>query len=128
MYPDDYLYTKQHEWLRVEDDEAVIGITHHAQDQLGDIVYVEFPDEGTILSAGDEFGTVGSVKAVAEIFMPITGEVVAVNEDLEDQPELVNESPHETGWLVRIKVTDPQDLEELMDVETYVKFTEEESK
>jgi len=128
MYPDDYLYTKQHEWLRVEDDEAVIGITHHAQDQLGDIVYVEFPDEGTILSAGDEFGTVESVKAVAEIFMPITGEVVAVNEDLEDQPELVNESPHETGWLVRIKVTDPQDLEELMDVETYVKFTEEESK
>lgn len=128
MYPEDYLYTKEHEWLKVEGDEAVVGISHHAQDQLGDIVYIEFPEEGTILSAGDEFGTVESVKAVAEVFMPVTGEIVAINSDLEDQPELVNQSPHDDGWLVRIKITDPGELDELMDVDAYIAFMEEESK
>lgn len=128
MYPEDYLYTKEHEWLKVEGDEGVVGISHHAQDQLGDIVYIEFPEEGTILSAGDEFGTVESVKAVAEVFMPVTGEIVAINSDLEDQPELVNQSPHDDGWLVRIKITDPGELDELMDVDAYIAFMEEESK
>ncbi|MCB1043368.1 MAG: glycine cleavage system protein GcvH [Acidobacteria bacterium] len=128
MYPSEYRYTKDHEWVKVEGDFAMIGITDHAQHQLGDIVFVELPEDGSTFSAGDEFGTVESVKAVAEVYMPITGEVTEINEDLEERPELVNERPHDDGWLIRVRITDPSELDELMDAEAYESFVEEESK
>ncbi len=128
MYPDSYLYTKEHEWVDVEDGVATVGITDYAQEQLGDIVYVELPEVGSELGAGDEFGSVESVKAVAEVFMPIAGEVVAVNEDLEDSPELVNKKAHDEGWVIKIKVADPSELDDLMDQEQYEEWVEQESK
>lgn len=128
MYPTNYYYTREHEWVDVEDGVATIGITHHAQDQLGDIVYVELPEAGTELSAGDEFGSVESVKAVAEVFSPVTGEVVEVCEALEENPEKVNSSPHEDGWLIKIRMTDSSELDGLMNQSEYEAFVEEESK
>jgi glycine cleavage system H protein len=111
MIPNDLLYTKTHEWVRFENGEAIVGITHFAQDQLGDLTYVELPDAGDTFSAGDEMGTVESVKAASEVYMPLEGEIVAVNEDLEDSPELVNQEPYDDGWLVRIKYKgEPENL------------------
>ena len=127
MYPSDYLYTKEHEWLKVDGDTATVGITAHAQNQLGEIVYVESPELNESYNAGDEFGSVESVKAVAELFLPVAGEVLEINETLEDSPELVNNNPHDAGWLVKIKVTQPDQLEELMNAEAYLKFVDEES-
>ena len=120
MYPTDCLYSKDHEWIRVEGDTCTLGITAFAQDELGEIVFVETPEAGTRFAAHDEIGTVESVKAVAEIYTPVGGEVVAVNEALADQPELVNEDPHGRGWMVRLRI-DPQspDLGELMDAAAY---------
>jgi glycine cleavage system H protein len=128
MYPNNYYYTREHEWVDVEEGVASIGITDHAQDQLGDIVYVELPEVGADLNAGDEFGSVESVKAVAEVFSPVTGEVTEINEELEDNPEKVNQSPHEDGWLIKIKLADTSELESLMNHEEYASFVEEESK
>ena len=109
--PENLLYSKSHEWTRVEGDEAVIGITDYAQDQLGDITFVEMPEVGDNLEAGDELGSVESVKAASELYMPVSGEIVAVNEALEDEPEMVNASPFENGWLIRIKLTsEPEGL------------------
>ena len=128
MYPSEYRYTKDHEWINIEGNFAIVGITDHAQNQLGDIVFVELPEGGSTFTLGDEFGTVESVKAVAEIFMPITGEIDSINEALEENPELVNERPHDDGWMVRIRYSDPSELDDLMDHEAYEAYVEEESK
>lgn len=109
--PENLLYSKSHEWTRVEGDEAVIGITDYAQDQLGDITFVEMPEVGDTLEAGDELGSVESVKAASELYMPVSGEIVAVNEALEDEPEMVNASPFENGWLIKVKLSsEPEGL------------------
>ena len=119
MYPEEYLYSTEHEWVRVEDDCCVLGITTYAQDELGEVVYVEMPEVGTIFEAHDEIGSIESVKAVAEIYTPVAGEIVEVNEALDDTPELLNEDPHEAAWLVKIRHTSPDDLSGLMDASAY---------
>ena len=121
-YPADYRYTKEHEWVKLEGDVALVGITHHAQDQLGDVVFVELPQADSKIQAGDSFGTVESVKAVSDIYAPISGQVVETNEDLEEAPEKLNESPHEGGWLVKVKVADANELESLMTAADYEKY------
>ena len=125
MYPEDYKYTTEHEWVRVEDDIAVIGVTDFAQKELGEVVFVELPQVGHVYDAGDEIGTIESVKAVAEVFTPLAGEVVEVNEALADDPELVNEDPHVDGWLIKIRYSESTDLESLMDAETYAEFVQQ---
>ncbi len=125
MYPDDYRYTTEHEWVRVEDDIAVLGVTDFAQKELGEVVFVELPQVGHVYDAGDEIGTIESVKAVAEIFTPIAGEIVEVNEALADDPELVNEDPHVDGWLVKIRYSASSDLDSLMDAEAYGEFVQQ---
>ena len=124
MYPSDYRYTHEHEWVRVEDDIAVLGVTDFAQKELGEVVFVELPEVGHVFDAGDEIGTIESVKAVAEIYTPLAGEVVEVNEALKDDPELVNEDPHVDGWLVKIKFSASSDFDELMDAEAYAEFAQ----
>ncbi len=123
MYPTDYLYSKEHEWISVDGDTCTLGVTDFAQDELGEIVFVELPDAGDSFEAHDEIGTVESVKAVAELYTPIGGEVVEVNEALEDAPETVNSDPHGDGWMIKIKI-DPEDesLGELMDASAYQEF------
>ena len=127
-YPDDRFYSKSHEWIRVEGDTATIGITDHAQKELGDVVFVELPDLGEIFDEGQEFGTIESVKAVSELFLPIAGEIVEVNKTLVDEPNAVNEDPHGDGWLVQVKVTSDGALDGLMNAAAYEKFVEEEAK
>lgn len=122
MYPTDYIYSKEHEWVAVEDDTCTIGITDFAQDELGEIVFVELPEVGDSFEAHEEIGTVESVKAVAEIYTPVGGEIVAVNEALMDEPELVNADPHSGGWMFRIRMTAPSELDGLMDAESYTDF------
>ena len=124
MYPENFFYTKDHEWIKVEGGEAVVGITDFAQKQLGDVVYVELPEVGAALNFHQSLGVVESVKAVSDIYSPITGEVVAVNEGLNDAPELVNEDPHAKGWIIRIKVAETSELEKLLSVDEYEKFLE----
>ena len=115
----DVKYFEDHEWAKLENDEAVIGISDYAQDQLGDIVFVELPQIGDTFEKGTEFGTVESVKAVSELYMPLGGEVVAVNETLEESPELVNTQPYTGGWMIRIKPSNLDEMEQLMDKEAY---------
>ena len=123
--PDELMYTRDHEWIRTEGDTAVVGITHYAQDQLGEVVFVELPDTGTGVEAGDELGTLESVKAVSEFLAPVTGEVVEVNERLEDEPNLVNGDPYGDGWLVKMKgSTDGADL---LDAAGYQELLDQES-
>jgi glycine cleavage system H protein len=122
--PQNILYTKDHEWIDKASDPARVGISDYAQDQLGEIVFVELPEPGTSRNKGDQFGTVESVKAVSETFMPVGGEVIRINSDLSDRPELVNESPYETGWMMEIRIADPEELKTLMDRESYLKFLE----
>jgi glycine cleavage system H protein len=117
-YPDDRRYTKSHEWIRLDGETGVIGITDFAQQQLGDVVYVELPAEGTKLTAGQVFGTIESVKAVSELFAPVTGEVVEVNSGLKDKPEDVNGKPHES-WMVKVKMSDPAEAGALLDAAAY---------
>ncbi|WP_444895858.1 glycine cleavage system protein GcvH [Microbulbifer sp. EKSA008] len=113
-------YLSSHEWARLEEDGTVtIGISDHAQDALGDVVYVETPEVGTNLAAGDEAGVVESVKAASDIYSPVSGEVVAVNEALEDAPETVNSSPYDDGWFFRIKPSDVSELDNMLDADTY---------
>jgi glycine cleavage system H protein len=119
-YPSENRYTKDHEWIAVEGEIATIGITDYAQGELGDIIFIELPEPGTYMSKGDPFGTVEAVKTVEEIYAPVTGEVIEINGDLEDRPELVNQSAFDEGWLVRIKMSDPSELEEQMDDESYL--------
>ncbi len=127
-YPDDRFYSNSHEWIRVDGETATIGITDHAQKELGDVVFVELPDVGEIFDEGQEFGTIESVKAVSELFLPIAGEIVEVNKGLVDEPNAVNEDPHGDGWLVRVKVTSDGALDSLMNAAAYEKFVEEEAK
>ncbi|MEJ2154426.1 MAG: glycine cleavage system protein GcvH [Desulfobacteraceae bacterium] len=118
--PDDLRYSKDHEWAAEEGDLFKIGISDYAQDQLGDVVFVELPTVGALLEKGQEFGTVESVKAVSELYMPMSGEVMEINDELEDRPELVNEDPYEGGWMIKIKVTDSDQLGALMDRQAYL--------
>lgn len=123
--PDDLLYTEEDEWIRVDGDEAVVGITDYAQDSLSDIVFVELPEEGDSFKANDIFGTVESVKAAADLYMPIDGEVLAVNEALLDAPEVINSTPFEDGWMIRITIEDDSQLDNLMDPEAYQAYCDE---
>ena len=118
MYPTDLKYTKDHEWVRVTGGEAAVGITDFAQHQLGDVVYVELPDVGRQLKQGEVFGTIESVKAVSELFSPLSGEVVAVNAELGSHPESVNDKPHE-AWMIRLRPTDLQETAVLLDTTAY---------
>lgn len=122
--PEDVRYAKDHEWVRIKDGKARIGISDYAQDQLGDIVFVELPEVGSKLSKGDEFGTVESVKAVSELYMPVGGEVVSVNNGLEDAPEKVNNAPYTDGWMIEIAPEDPSEADSLMDRAAYLKMIE----
>jgi glycine cleavage system H protein len=121
--PEELQYTRSHEWVRTEGDTATIGITDHAQDELGDIVFVELPEEGATLDAGDSFGTVESVKAVSDLYTPVGGEVVEANEALSDSPEKINEDPYGEGWIVKIQVSGEADL---LSASDYEQFLEEE--
>ncbi|MFK7897614.1 MAG: glycine cleavage system protein GcvH [Myxococcota bacterium] len=123
--PEDLRYTAEDEWIRSEGEEVVIGISHFAQDQLGDIVFVELPEVGATTEAGTPFGTIESVKAVSDLFAPLTGEVLGINEALEDQPELVNENCYGDGWLIRLKPTKPDELPTLLEKAAYIKTIEE---
>lgn len=118
--PDTVKYTNDHEWAKSDGDLVTIGINDYAQDQLGEIVFVELPEEGDTFSKGDEFGSVESVKAVSEIYIPISGEIVQINEKLEDAPELVNESCYDDGWLIKVKPSDVSELDNMMDKAAYL--------
>jgi glycine cleavage system H protein len=121
--PGDLQYTKTHEWMRLDDDIATVGITEHAQDELGDVVFVELPEPGASFDAGDSFGTIESVKAVSDLYAPVAGEVVEVNESLNDAPENVNEDPYGGGWIIKLRVTGEGDV---VSAEEYEKLLEEE--
>jgi glycine cleavage system H protein len=119
------LYTKEDEWIKVDGDEATVGVTDHAQDALSDIVYLELPDVGSSFDMGDTFGVVESVKAAADLYMPISGEVTAVNEALIDTPETVNSDPYGAAWMVKIKLSNPAELDDLMDADAYTAYLAE---
>jgi glycine cleavage system H protein len=121
-YPANFRYTKQHEWADVKGDVATIGITDYAQHELGDVVFAELPKVGAKIEAGKSFGTVESVKAVSEIYSPVTGEVVEANGDLQNTPETINSDPHGAAWLVKIKLANPAELNGLMDAKAYEAF------
>jgi glycine cleavage system H protein len=123
--PEDLEYTRSHEWVRTDDDTATIGITDYAQEELGDIVYVELPEQGDSFDAGDSFGSIESVKAVSDIYTPVGGEVVEVNEALNDSPEKINEDPYGDGWIVKLRVSEEGDLLSASDYEQLLE--EEES-
>jgi glycine cleavage system H protein len=117
-------YDQEHEWVRVEGEEALIGISDYAQDQLSDVVYVELPEVGDTFDKGDILAVVESVKAASDVYMPVSGEILEINEALEDSPELVNEDPFGEAWFVRVAMTNPGELDELMDVDEYKEFVE----
>ena len=120
ILPDDIHYAASHEWAKAEGDTVKVGISDYAQDQLGDIVFVEMPEVGETFDKGAEFGTVESVKAVSELYMPVGGEIVAVNSALEDSPELINNTPYSEGWMIEVKADDPAELEGLMTKDAYL--------
>ncbi|QLK85570.1 glycine cleavage system protein GcvH [Staphylococcus sp. 17KM0847] len=117
--PNELKYSKEHEWVKVEGNTAVIGITDFAQNELGDIVFVELPEVDDEVSEGDTFGSVESVKTVSELYSPVSGKVIEVNENLEDEPEAVNESPYENAWMVKVELSDESELDALMDAASY---------
>lgn len=123
----DFKFTKEHEWVKVEDDVAAMGITDYAQHELGDVVYVELPTVGDSFAKGDAIGNIESVKAVSDVYAPISGEVVEINENLEDKPESINQDPYGEGWIVKIKLDDSAELDELMSDEDYQKMLDAES-
>ncbi|ALO45087.1 glycine cleavage system protein GcvH [Pseudohongiella spirulinae] len=124
-FPDDLKYSATHEWVRVEEDGSVtVGISDHAQDLLGDIVFIELPEEGATVTAKDEMSVVESVKAASDIYAPLSGEVIAVNDDLNDAPETVNSDPYGEGWICRILPSNPAELEDLLDADTYAGMCE----
>jgi glycine cleavage system H protein len=127
MYPEDNLYSKDHEWILVQDSVATIGITDFAQHELGDVVYVDLPEVGDTFEANEPFGSVESVKAVSEIFCPIGGEIIEVNSKLEANPELINESPHQKAWMIKIRLTNPEELKELLSAEEYEEYLQEQA-
>ena len=122
--PDNLKYTKDHEWVKIDGDEALIGITEFAQKELGDIVFIEVETEGESLDAGEAFGTIEAVKTVSDLFMPLAAEVLKFNEELEANPEIVNKDPYGEGWIIKIKITDPLGLDELLDAESYKELVE----
>jgi len=117
--PNELKYTAEHEWIRIEGDEAVVGVTEFAQGELGDIVFLEIESEGESLARGDVFGNIEAVKTVSDLFMPVDGDVLEVNPALEDAPELINSSPFDKGWMIRIRISDPAQLDELLSAEAY---------
>lgn len=117
--PPSFRYTKSHEWVQVDGDTAVIGITDHAQEELGDIVYLELPEVGRVLGADDPFGTVESVKAVSELYAPVSGEVVAVNDALVGGEAAINESPYEKGWMIKVRLKNPEEADHLLNADAY---------
>jgi glycine cleavage system H protein len=119
-YPDDLLYHSEHDWARVDGDEATFGITWYAQDQLGEVVFFEPPPVGTMVTKDEPYAEVESVKAVSDVFAPLSGEIVAINESLSDRPETINDDPYGEGWMVRIRMSDPSEADALMDHATYV--------
>jgi glycine cleavage system H protein len=119
MYPADYRYTRQHEWVKVDGTVGIVGITHYAQQELGDVVFVDMPKPGTKIKVGASFGTVESVKAVSEIFSPVSGEITETNPLLSDAPEKINSDPHITAWLIKVKLDDPKEAAALMDAVAY---------
>jgi glycine cleavage system H protein len=128
MYPADYRYTKDHEWINVQADIGTIGITDYAQQELGDVVFVDVPKVGAKLAPGKSFGSVESVKAVSEIYSPVSGEVTETNPLLTDTPEKINTDPHNTAWLIKIKLTDPKEVAGLMDAAAYEAYIAEQAK
>jgi len=125
--PENLRYTKEHEWAAKEGDIVTIGITDYAQQSLGDVVYVEMPETGAEISSGESFGAVESVKAASDIFSPVSGEVADINRELDEHPEYINQSPYEKGWIVRVKPSDPGELDALMNHESYRAFVLKES-
>lgn len=123
--PNELKYSKEHEWVKVEGNVATIGITEYAQSELGDIVFVELPETDDEINEGDTFGSVESVKTVSELYAPISGKVVEVNEELEDSPEFVNESPYEKAWMVKVEISDESQIEALLTAEKYSKMISE---
>ncbi|KFN03299.1 glycine cleavage system protein H [Bacillus clarus] len=121
--PNNLRYSEEHEWVKTEGNEVVIGITHFAQSELGDIVFVELPEVGATIEADEPFGSVESVKTVSELYAPVSGKVVAVNEELSDQPELVNDSPYEGAWMVKVELSDASQVEKLLTAEKYAEMT-----
>jgi glycine cleavage system H protein len=128
MYPEELRYSKDHEWIRIDGDRGRIGITDYAQNQLGDIVFLELPEVGRSLTPGEQFGTVESVKAVSELFSPVAGEVLEVNSELTSKPELINEDAHGEAWMMVIRITDSASVDALMDAKAYQAFAESEAK
>lgn len=126
-FPEDCLYTRQHEWVRVAGEFAIVGISDYAQKELGDVVFVELPKIGETYDTNEPFANIESVKAVSEVFCPVAGEIVEVNEELVDAPEHVNDDPYGEAWFVKIKMASPEELEELMDSEEYAEYVAEES-
>ena len=125
--PEDLHYSKDHEWVRVEGNIAVVGITDYAQDSLGDVVYVEVPKVGDEFAANESFGSVESVKAVSEVFSPVSGEIVGVNDALADEPEKVNQDPYGTGWMIRVEMSNPGEVDSLLTAAEYEDFTKAET-
>ena len=123
--PKELRYTKEHEWVKIEGGKATVGITHFAQSELGDIVFVELPEVGDEIAKDQPFGSVESVKTVSELYAPVSGKVVAINEELSDNPEYVNESPYEQAWMITVELTDEAEVEELMDADAYTALIEE---
>jgi len=128
MYPKDYRYTKEHEWIKMDGAAGTIGITDYAQNELGDVVFVELPKVGTQLKAGQSLGTIESVKAVSEIFTPVSGEVTETNPALVDAPEKINSDPHGSAWLIKIRLADPKEASSLMDAAAYEAYVTEKAK
>jgi glycine cleavage system H protein len=122
MYPSEYLYSREHEWVKVMDDVCVLGITEFAQQELGEVVFVELPEVGQVFNTQDELGTIESVKAVAEVYSPVAGEVVEVNDAVVDDPEMLNDDPHGEGWLVKIRFSSADDLKALMKADAYEEY------
>ena len=125
MYPDNYLYTKEHEWLLIAGDTGTVGITFHAQKELGDIVYIDLPDTDSPIEADAEIGEIESTKATSSVISPVSGTIVKVNSELEDAPETVNEDPYGKGWICVVEMENSKELGSLMDAEEYAKFVEE---
>lgn len=127
MYPADYLYSKDHEWISVHDKVGTIGITDYAQHELGDVVYADLPEVGDTFEANEPFGSVESVKAVSEIFCPVSGEVLEINSKLTENPELINASPHQEAWMIKIRIADSEELHGLLSAEEYEEYLQEQS-
>ncbi len=120
--PEELKYTKDHEWARIEGDIVVVGITDYAQGELGDIVFIEFPEEGQTIKQGDPFGTIEAVKAVSDLIAPVSGEVVEINTALDESPETVNSDPYGEGWMIKVKISNPEELENLLSHEQYAEL------